>query len=231
MATITTMVEAERGCGFRTPGGIYIMSDGLGQSCNLLPVELHVCPTCGAGIKPTRGGWTWVKPDPLMPHHSDSDTTRRHGGCPLNDPGDLGERAGLMWVGGSFYPTPESWLKEGKKMGFSRRVSGVPRGFKLGETWILTAHRKVQVGVEVNGVQYASMREAAAVDRIGDEGDITFEPVFKPAVFHLWMPSRVDYVVKGTETEEELDAIEARGLTLVNVVRAGQEELQEVNDE
>jgi len=156
---------------------------------------------------------------------SDPDTTRRHLDCPLNDEGDLGERAGLMWVGGSYYPTPESWIAEGKKMGFSRRVSGVPRGFKLGETWVLTAHRKVPIGIEGDdGVVYPHMRDipdgvTAVITKLG------------PAIFHVWKPTRVDYVVKGTETEEELDAIEARGLTLVNVVRAGQEELQEVSDE
>lgn len=200
MATVTTVTDSKRGCGWRKAGGMYLMSDGLGMSCPLLPHELHVCPTCGHGIKPTRGGWTWVDPDELMPHHSDRrhnyQTTRRHAGCPLNDEELMGERAGLMWIGGSYYPTPESWLTEGREMGFSRRVSGVPRGLEVGVTWILTAHRKVHLGKDEEG-----------------------QPLHGPAVFHLWQPSRIEYVVKGTETEEELDALEARGLTLVAVQR------------
>lgn len=183
------------------------MSEGLGMSCNLLPFHLHVCPTCGHGIRPTRGGWTWVKPDPLMPHHSDPDTTRRHPGCPLNDEGLLGEKAGLMWIGGSYYPTPEAWLAEGKAMGFSRRITGVPRGLEVGVTWILTAHRKVHLG----------WTEVKPADELALVSKPEREPIVGPAVFHLWVPSRIDYVVKGTETEEELDAIEARGLTLVRV--------------
>lgn len=198
MATVTSVTDSKRGCGWRKPGGMYLMSDGLGMSCNLLPYHLDVCPTCGHGIKPTRGGWTWVKPDPVMPHHSDPDTSRRHPGCPLNDPGLLGEKAGLMWIGGTFYPTPEAWLAEGKEMGFSRRVTGVPRGLVVGETWIMTAHRKVSFGVEeIDGEQV---------------------PVVKPAVFHLWQPSRIEYVVKGDEGDERLEYLESRGLTLVRVV-------------
>lgn len=208
MATVHMVTDSLRGCGWRKEGGMYLMSDGLGQSCNLLPHHLHVCPTCGHGIRPTRGGWTWVDPDELMPHHSDKNTTRRHAGCPLNDPGLMGERAGLMWIGGSYYPTPEVWLNEGKRLGFSRRITGVPRGLEVGVTWILTAHRKVHLG----------WRDVEQPD-----ASITEEPIIGPAVFHLWVPSRIEYVVKGTETEEELDAIEARGLTLVRVERDQQD--------
>lgn len=213
MATVTTVTDSKRGCGWRKPGGLYLMSDGLGQSCPLLPHHLHVCPTCGHGIKPTRGGWTWVDPDEMMPHHADVEGSRRHQGCPLNDRGLMGEKAGLMWIGGSYYPTPESWLAEGKAMGFSRRVTGVPRGLVPGETWILTAHRKVHLGWEGEGD-----------DRV---------PQLGPAVFHLWIPARVEYVLKGTEDEEELEALEARGLTLVKVVRdqTDTDEEQENDDE
>ena len=130
MASIATVTDSKRGCGWRVAGGMYLMSDGVGQPCNLLPVEVHTCPTCGQGIKPGRG-FKWVVPDEILPHHADPNTTRRHAGCPLNDRGLMGEQALLHWVGGSFYPTPESWLAEGRQMGFSRRVSGVPKGMTV----------------------------------------------------------------------------------------------------
>ncbi len=195
-----TSYEQARGCGRRKPGGLYLVSDGVGQDCDLLPVELHVCPTCSAGIKPSRG-WTWVNPDELLPHHaaypSDflEEVSNVHPGCPLNEPGLLGERAGLLWIGEAFYKTPHDWIAEGQRMGFSRRISAVPRGFELGETWVLAAHRK-------------------AIVRFPDG---LSEPEFTPAIFHVWKPARVEYVVKGDETEEQIAAIEARGIEPVIV--------------
>jgi hypothetical protein len=35
----------------------------------------------------------------------------------------------------------------------------------------------------------------------------------------VFKPSRIEYIVKGDETQDELDALEARGLTLVRVER------------
>jgi hypothetical protein len=202
MATITTVTDSRRGCGWRVPGGMYLVSDGHGQACSLLPHVLHVCPTCGNGLKPGRG-FKWIDPDVFLPHHSDPETPNRHQGCPLNDPGLIGEQVLLHWIGGSFYPTPESWVKEGMRLGFSRRVSGVPRGMTIGETWVAVAHRNVPLALD---------------DETGS-----------PAVFLLWQPSRVEYVVKGDEDEERLEYLESRGLTLVRVERATDNE--ETDDE
>lgn len=195
-----TSYEGERGCGRRKGGGLYLMSDGVGMDCDLLPVELHVCPTCGTGIKPSRG-WTWVNPDALLPHHRatapmlpvTAPELQVHSGCPLNEPGLLGERAGLLWIGERYYKTPRAWMEEGRQMGFSRRVAAVPRGFEIGETWVLAAHRK-------------------AVIEFNEDG-----PVYTPAIFHIWKPSRIEYVVRGNETDEEIAALEARGIEPVIV--------------
>ena len=201
-----TSYEGVRGCGTRKGGGLYLMSDGIGQECGLLPVELHVCPTCGTGIKPARG-WTWIEPDHYVPHHeivdvpgdgevvTIDDAHPAHPGCPLNRRGLLGERAGLLWIGEQFYKTPAAWLAEGREMGFSRRVKAVPKGFVLGETWVLAAHRKAIVHI--------------------DEAEN--EIVHRPAIFHIWKPERIEYVVKGDETPEEIAALEARGIEPVIV--------------
>ena len=205
-----TSYEGSRGCGTRKGGGLYLMSDGVGIECGLLPVELHVCPTCGTGIKPARG-WTWIEPDGLLPHHDEYtgeiDRERLeniaqpppHEGCPLNVPGLLGERAGLLWIGEQFYKTPAAWLAEGREMGFSRRVKAVPKGFVLGETWVLAAHRK-------------AIPASWEWESGGSE-----ELKAQPGIFHIWMPERIEYVVKGTETPEEIAALEARGIEPVIV--------------
>jgi len=59
--------EGPRGCGYRKTGGIYLVCDGPGHPCEILPMEMHVCSTCDQGIKPSRG-WTWINPEELFKH-------------------------------------------------------------------------------------------------------------------------------------------------------------------
>ena len=40
-----------------------------------------------------------------------------------------------------------------------------------------------------------------------------------PGIFRVFRPERIEYVLKGTETEEEIAAIVKRGLTPVRVER------------
>jgi hypothetical protein len=107
-------------------------------------------------------------------------------------------KAGLIWVGEKFYPTAEDFMKEAQAQGISRRVSAIPRGFKLGETWVLLAHR-------------------LAVSHILPEGCSTNgeKVIHQAAIFRVFKPSAVEYVVKGTETEEELQDLTKRGITPV----------------
>ena len=189
--SITTVVEGKRGCGYRKPGGLYLRVDGRGWECGALPIPLDVCPCCGEGIKPSRG-WTWID----MGKFAAKRECARTGGCgpcPLADA--MIGRAGLLWVGEQFYPTPEDWLKEASQMGISRRIKSVPHGFKVGETWVAMAHRKAI--------------------KIGDDK-------YQAAIFHVFCPSRIEYVVKGTETDEEIATLEKRGFTLVKVEHAGE---------
>jgi hypothetical protein len=193
MATVTTVVENVRGCGFRKPGGIYLVSDGLFAPCGRLPIPLVTCPCCSQGIKPSRG-WTWVNLPLLLTNSPECSLGRDCAGCPLNS-GALNQ-CGLLWVGGQFYKSPEEFTLEAARQGVSRRIAAVPRGFKVGQTWVLLAHRE-------------------ALPNPDGEGKI-------PAIFHAFLPTRIEYVVKGTETEEELDALEKRGFTLVKVEKAGE---------
>lgn len=220
--------EAKRGCGYRQGGGLYLTSDGTGMACTLMPVVMEVCPTCGQGIKPARG-WTWVEPDTLLPHHGTDDprSTKPHRGCPLNKPGQLGERAGLLWIGESFYPTPASWLQEGDVMGFSRRISAVPRGFEIGQ-WVLVGHRKGLLdGVECiapeeyEGTRAANMDEASKLAEPWPVDEAQWTDRWVPAIFYIWRPERIEYVVRGDETDEELAALEERGIEPVQVVPVG----------
>lgn len=41
----------------------------------------------------------------------------------------------------------------------------------------------------------------------------------RPGIFYAFKPSRIEYVITGKETVEQLEALEKRGITLVNVIR------------
>jgi len=177
---IRNSYEKARGCGFRKKGGVYFVAPSLGQICPALPYKLEICPACGGGIKPARG-WTWVNAKMLFPRIE----------CGIcNECFVREEEAGLIWIGEKFYKTPAEFLEEAKIMGVSRRIKAVPRGFQLGQTYVLLAHRKC----------------------IPENNEL------KPGIFTAFKPKAIEYIVKGEETEEQLEAIVKRGIDLVNVI-------------
>lgn len=221
MVSISTRVEGRRGCGYRKGGGLYLVCVGIPRACGRLPIPCDRCPTCGHGIKPTRS-WTWMDADALFlafpcktPEQPEAEVHCPT--CPLGRP--IG-KAGLLWIGEKFYPTPEDWTRESVAMGPSRRIPAVPKGFEVGKTWVLVGHRK------------AIERPCPCATRKQDEIGMDFEEanpeceqcegfgkVTLPGIFHMFQPTAVEYVVKGDETEEELERMEKRGLTLIRVVR------------
>jgi hypothetical protein len=215
---IRVSYESARGCGYRKGGGIYLVCDGQGRYCGALPIPLGVCPTCHHGIKPARG-WTWVNlaelasvrgcklSEPLSTEGDPMDRPTGCGDCPIADAKI--QEVGLIWVGEKFYPTPGNFVDEAARMGISRRITALPRRFKLGETWVALAHRKTvpekimernEMGLEVEKIE------------------------FKPAIFHVFLPSRVEYVVRETDEEEKLNKLEERGFSLVRVVPKAEQE-------
>lgn len=184
MATIKTLIEGKRGCGYKQPGGIYLIAGSIGEPCGKLPIPLLICPCCGSGIKPSRG-WTWIDYWNLIKDHP-----CKIKGCKGCVPFDGSvEKFGLLWIGEKFYKSPEIFTAEIKRMGISRRIKSIPHDFKLGETWILLAHRKTII----------SKNE-------------TF-----PGIFNAFKPVEMQYVIKGDESEKELDRLEKRGFTIVDI--------------
>jgi len=191
---IQTRVDSKRGCGWRKPRGLYLVSEGLSKPCGKLPLKLDICPCCGNGIKPARG-WTWINPSLLV--EPDKCKSRGCGVCPLGTKPVT--EAGLIWIGEAHYKTPEAWMKEVKRLGVSRRIHRIPRGFKLGETWVFVAHR-------------------LAILKSFDSNE------YLSAIFHAFRPEAIEYVVEGNETDEEIEALEKRGITPVKVERKGETE-------
>lgn len=215
--------EGKRGCGYRKVGGTYLISGGAPRPCGVLPLELCTCPTCGAGIKQTRG-WTWVDPSELF-------KDRRCAICDAKASAQGGavycrftrlQHAGLLWIGEKFYSTPEEYTAEAHRMGISRRIKAVPRDYVPGETWILLAHSKVDFS-ELDARHSQENPDAAAM--------IAELPRRRPAIFAAFLPERIERIVNGDESEEEIAKIEKAGLVPVKVERLGENLELEINDE
>jgi hypothetical protein len=189
-------IEPKRGCGWRKVGGLYLVSGGQGVACDRLPIPLGVCPCCSQGIKQARG-WTWIDVALLVGgvHKDCADQFP----CPLCMATSEMGKAGLLWIGEKFYKTPQAFDAEGAEMGISRRIKAIPRGFKVGETWILLAHPKTIRTTEP-----------------AKEGELIENVVFKPGIFKVWRPTHIEKLVLESQrdSEEVKDLIE-KGITPV----------------
>ncbi len=166
-----------------------MVAGDVGSACCKLPFPLTVCSCCGAGIKQTRG-FTWINSKLF----SDK-TCTENSNCIFSMPN---EKMGLLWIGTKYYPTAEDFIKEANIQGLSRRIAQIPRELEVGKTWIALAHPK-----------------AIDTGRDDEKGN----RIFIPAIVRAFIPKAIEYIVTGQETEDELDAMEKRGFTLIKVVR------------
>lgn len=212
-----TIIEGKRGCGYRKPGGLYLFCGDSGKPCGKLPIPVHVCPTCGNGVKAGRGfqwiKWEFIGQPPCVTWQKSHDGSLSNCVCPLSGYRDPNEKLGLMWVGGSYYPTTEDFMKESRKLGISKRIPAVPNDFVLGKTWVALAHRQA----------ITKWEEVVPGD------DSNLKAIRSPGIFSLFLPTEVQFVVTGNETDEQLAAMEKRGITPVNVVYQDEEETVNLN--
>jgi hypothetical protein len=195
--TVEAMVvtEERRGCGYRKPAkdgvGIYLVGPKTGLPCERLPWPLDRCPCCGGGVKPSRG-WQWIVPRTLIglpvapcagprPAIAPRDAEMLCRLCPLGLGMPAG-RHGLLWIGERFYPSPDDFMQEARRMGLSRKIRAVPREFVLGETVVYLAHRATPLGEfdEETG----SMKRG-------------------PAIFTTFRPTGIDLVVADAQAVPE----------------------------
>ena len=181
-------VEARRGCGFRKVGGLYLCGKGGGHPCDRLPFPLTICPCCSAGIKQTRG-WTWVDVALLVggAHSPCTDTAL----CPICHASESMGKAGLLWIGERFYKTPGEFEREARAQGISRRIATVPRGFKLGDTWVLLAHPKTTCSNCGGG----GLRDFVPCVKCEGTGKV-------PGIFRVFRPEAVEKIVTKTQSED-----------------------------
>lgn len=217
----TIVNEGKRGCGYRKEGGLYLMAGEPTGTCGKLPLPLERCPCCDAGIKPSRG-WTWVNSKMLFEKvvcRDDTPYSCKCIGCVLGT-ANLPERMGLLWIGEKFYATPAEFLKEGMAQGVSRRISAIPRDFVLGETLVLFAHAKgmdkrCEDCVDPLNPGFNNNNDGTSPCTCNGTGWVKI-----PAIFGCFRPTRIEYIVKADDSEEKLEALEKRGITLIKLVRA-----------
>jgi hypothetical protein len=201
MSTIHARIESERGCGYRKPGGMYLVGGSNAQPCCKLPFELSVCPCCGSGIKQARG-FTWImsdifcEPKPFGYYNGPCKDA-----CPISF---KGLRLGLLWVGEKYYPSADLFTREARGQGISKRIAQIPKDLVVGKTWVALAH------------------PTAVTSYDESIGVLTH----KPGIFSLFIPQAIEYIVTGQESEDELRALEKRGLTLVKLMKDVETQLE-----
>lgn len=181
------------------------MGGTFSSACGKLPMKIESCPCCGQGIKFSRG-FQWISYEFIesFPCSRDEDSCKN---CNPFNQNFKGQKFGLLFVGEKFYPSPADFLQEASMAGLSKRIAFVPKELKIGETWIMLAHNKASKQWEVDA-----------------QGDLV--QIQKPGIFSAFIPTHIEYVVTGDETPEELDALEKRGFTLVNVIPDNKTQLE-----
>lgn len=188
-------MEKERGCGWRKIGGFYLCGEGVSVACDGLPLSLEPCSECGFTMHFSRG----VQVIPRGYLESKVQKAHRDQACGDNFPCPIctpGETSAFMWVSKDFY-SPSSFIKEAKEMGVSKRFAkgSLPREFKVGLTWVLLAHKKVNF----------------PRDRL----DFSKGYTQAPGVFYAFRPQRVEVPLWKDTDPQEIRDLEDQGFTVV----------------
>lgn len=203
-------IEKRRGCGYRKVGGLYLVGEGLGVTCGRLPYNVKICPVCGEGIRISRG-YRWIDATRYFGGNCDQNCTCHNVGCNICFSDTLGKSL-VMTVGKKFY-TPSSFIRESNEMGVSKRISALPQGFVMGETWVLLVHS--EAGVET------------VTDKHGQE---TTESC--PAIFYAFKPTKAEKLLKESDaTPEVVENYAKRGITVVKVPDNDQDHQGNVYDD
>lgn len=220
-------VEGKRGCGYRKAGGIYIVSGGIGEPCERLPIPIVTCDHCKRpGIEFTRS-IQWVGVSYALAGAKACEFNPGH--CPhcvICQPVNMEREAepkdlfALMWVGESHYPTPMDWTKESNAMGVSRRLNAIPKEMVLGKTWVIVAHnRAIERKCETcKGLGYVGQaaKDADKCETCDGKGKLG-----TPGIFHAFRPRQYELVVTPSmakqEWVKELQKKHGDGLKLVEV--------------
>ena len=215
---IPVVHDKPRRCGLRHKG-LYLMGPEFSRECGRLPIPLDHCPVCGQRVDPAKSAvpgykglnvsraWTIVNlaalregrecrnQQALPSPKRERMVAKECRACLINNHAT----AHMLWVGADNY-TPAQFLQEPAEQGVSKRIPGLPKDFKIGESVVALAHQH------------------AIVNYVQDPEHGRLVAVHTPGIFALFVPDRVEYVTDGSETEAELEALLARDIQPVQVV-------------
>jgi len=186
MVRIVDVFETRRRYGFRKQGGLYVCSDYAPHIYWTLPIPLEN----GINASPD---WAWVGGDELIGEKARFRSIKCSGSG----------RMGLMWIDERYYKRPGVFMDEGHDLGISMPITAVPRGLKLGQTWVLLAHPHV------------FYRKGVGLEATFGTG---------PGIFGAFQPVRIEYVIGRQETKHKLQSLVNRGVTLVRLHNLGENE-------
>lgn len=197
------MIEMARGCGYRSIGGLYLRGLGVAVGCDRIPYILEYCPVCGSGIQFCRGYQMidWFKYAGI--HDPCTDKYK----CPICKPKD-GVKHAIMWVGDKYY-TPSTFVEEAQKQGICKRIASVPREIKIGETWILLAHKK------------AGSKMVPDEKKMNGNETITDPPMKQiqvPAVFYAFRPTHIEKIITKRQARNKKFVKDLRDRGIIPVV-------------
>jgi len=208
-------VETKRGCGYRRVGGLYLCGEYISVPCDRLPYPLDICPTCGGGIKVSRG-FTKINPLSLFAYHQPCGDRFRP--CFMCDPKD--EPAFIMGVGARFYKTPGDFQEEAHRLGVSKRIPFIPKEMELGKTIVYLAHPKA---CEIREPAFMQQVMAIVEDAKPERPRLleTEKVESRQGIFTAFIPQRVERLIwERDATLEELERLKKRGITPV-VIKDG----------
>lgn len=184
--TIKVMAKSERGCGTRNTKGYYLVCDGEGTHCHRLPLEVPICKECKKPyIVPIRGIQA-IQPEAVWDLCEAVGTDQEHlypchncaNQCPICYPP---EDAWVIWVGESYYESPEDFVREARNMGISRKIGFVPEGLQPGD-WVYLGYRKLIPTGHFN--------------KKGEE-------VKDPGIFHAFKIQRIEKLLTETQQQDQ----------------------------
>ena len=201
---VVTKIRFERGCGFRKAGGFYLFGDksaGISLVCDRLPLEIPTCPRCGETIRFSRGIQE-IDFLNIFENHNELIPCKCPKNCPAcypetvlpSEDGEDCVNTWLMWVGQDY--TTDSFVDEAQRLGTSKRIPYLPKGFRIGADWVFLARHnggKRTIAVEVNG----------RVTRMSD------------VIFYAYRPTALELIITEDQAKDQeyIDNLLERGIT------------------
>ena len=193
--SVSVMVRAERGCGFRNTRGYYLCGGGMEVHRHRLPLPSPVCEACKRPLIVPIRGIQRIEPNKvwtLCPEWQDLSYLCHQMNCPICNPP---EKAYVVWVGESFYETPNSFVDESRRMGISRKIPFVPDGLEVGD-WVFLGYRKLIPTGNYNK---------------------DHEEILDPGIFHAFRVSTIEKLLTDAQQQDQyyVKTLLDRGITPV----------------